>query len=479
MSDTTPSCAIVWFREDLRLADNPALCAAVDSGRPVLALYVHDEEAAGDWAPGGAKKWWLHQNLAALCERLNERGVQLVLRRGEARTVVQDLVEETAAGAVYWNRMYEPWARERDAEIKAALKEAGVEAASFNGHLLREPWTVETKTGGPYKVYTPFWRAIGAESAEYELLDTPGEIGGWGGNAASENLDDWGFEPTKPDWAGGLRDTWTPGEAGARKRLDWFIENALSDYDEDRDFPGVDGTSMMSAYLHLGVISPRQIWMAISGRSGDGPSAFRGELGWREFSYHLLYHFPEFPDRNFQRKFDDFPWREDEDAFRAWTRGMTGYPIVDAGMRQLYEIGWMHNRVRMIVGSFLVKNLLLHWKRGEEWFWDTLVDADLASNSAGWQWVGGCGADAAPYFRIFNPITQGERFDKSGDYVRRWCPELKDLPDKFIQKPWEADAQTLERAGVELGRTYPRRIVDHKETRERALAAFDQIKDAA
>lgn len=475
---------IVWFRQDLRLTDNPALLAARDSGQPVLPVYVLDLEAPGGWAPGPASLWWLHHSLESLSGALEDVGARLWLKKGKADEVIPALAKETKASAVYWNRRYEPWAVNRDSRLKQALKHDGIETRSFNGSLLVEPWDIPTKEGKPYKVYTPFWKALKAKGDPREPAPRAGTLDVYGGAPQSDDLSDWELLPRDPDWAGGLRETWTPGESGARERLNVFLESSLSDYAKGRDRPDRESTSGLSPHLHHGEISPRQVWhateTAVSNQfTREGADKFMAEIGWREFCYNLLYHFPGFPDENFQARFDAFPWREDDEALRAWRRGRTGYPIVDAGMRQLWSIGWMHNRVRMIAGSFLVKDLMIHWKHGETWFWETLVDADLANNSAGWQWIAGSGADAAPFFRIFNPVTQGEKFDPDGAYVRRWVPELKDLPDRFIHKPWEADEATLARAGVKLGDTYPEPLVDHKKARERALDAWTRIKDAA
>ncbi len=471
---------LVWFRNDLRLADNPALTAACESGRPVAALYVLDDKTPGEWKMGGAARWWLHKSLEALAGDLHAAGCQLIRRRGPASDVVLSVARELGAGAVYWNRRYEPWAREADAAIKTALKKAGAEARSFNGSLLVEPWEMQTRTGGPYKVFTPYWRNLRQSLGAISPLPAPRTLRP-AQSIRSDDLSGWGLLPHKPDWAGGLRESWTPGEAGAATRLAAFLANGLSGYDAQRNLPAQDGTSRLSPHLRFGELSPRQAWagaMAASAPDADRDS-FLSEIAWREFSYNLLHHFPRFPDANFQTKFDSFPWADDEAGFTAWTQGRTGYPIVDAGMRQLYATGWMHNRVRMITASFLIKDLLVHWKRGEAWFWDTLVDADLASNSAGWQWTAGSGADAAPYFRIFNPVSQGKKFDPEGEYVRRWVPELGQLAGKSIHEPWTADGATLARAGVILGQTYPKPVIDHAEARKRALEAFDKIKDAA
>ncbi len=473
--------ALVWFRNDLRLSDNPALMAASASGRPLIAVYVLDDENAGAWAMGGASLWWLHHTLASLAQNLEAIGGSLILKRGKADEMIPALADETGAAAVYWNRAYEPWAIARDTQIKAALTQASIEARSFNGSLIVEPWEIATKQGKPYKVFTPFWKSLKASHRPADPIAAPAELS-FAAPPTSDRLDDWALLPTRPDWAGGLRQMWSPGEAGAQTRLTTFIAEGLSDYDTGRDKPAVRGTSFLSPHLHFGEISPRQVWHAIEASpqgQGEDADSYLSEIAWREFSYNLLYHFPSFPEDNFQPRFDHFDWTGTDADFAAWTRGLTGYPIVDAGMRQLYETGWMHNRVRMIVASFLVKDLFIHWRRGEDWFWDTLVDADLASNAAGWQWVAGSGADAAPYFRIFNPVSQGEKFDPDGDYVRKWIPELAKLPRRVIHAPWTADRATLAQAGVTLGLDYPKPIVDHAEARQKALAAFAKIKDAA
>ena len=477
-SDDTP--ALVWLRKDLRLSDNPALLAAAARSGPLLCVYILDDQNAGDWLPGGASKWWLHHSLKNLAQDLAALGGTLVLRRADARKELKALVEETGAGAVYWNRMYEPWAIKRDEAIKSDLKEAGITARSFNGSLIVEPWEIATKQGNPSKVFTPYWRSLKADHAPSPPAGRPDSLV-FADPPRSERLEDFNLLPSRPDWASGPRDSWTPGESGAQGRLGAFIKSRMDDYDSARDVPSTQGTSGLSAHLHHGEISPRQVWHAVkNAKNGatEGADSFLSEIGWREFSYNLLYHFPHFPEKNFQEKFDRFEWTGTDKDYTAWTRGLTGYPIVDAGMRQLYAIGWMHNRVRMITASFLIKDLMVHWRRGEDWFWDTLVDADLASNAAGWQWTAGSGADAAPYFRVFNPVSQGEKFDPQGDYVRTWIPELANLPKRFIHAPWTADRDTLAKAGVVLGQDYPEPIVDHGEARKNALAAFEKIKDA-
>ena len=445
----------------------------------MIPVFILDDETPGKWAWGGASRWWLHHSLEKLAADLEARGVHLVLRSGPSDKVIANLVEETGASAVFWNRCYEPFARKRDEAIKSALKDKGIEAASFNGALLAEPWTVQTKTGDPYKVFTPYWRAEREVIDPSDPLPAPESLKPWK-SIASDDLNDWDLTPAKPDWAKGFAEYWTPGESGARERLDDFLGERLLSYADGRDRPDRDDTSGLSPHLHWGEISPRQIWHATRNASeGKNADKFLSEVGWREFSYNLLYHFPHFPDRNYQDKFDGFPWAGNNAAFEAWTKGKTGYPVVDAGMRQLWQTGWMHNRVRMIAASFLIKHLLIDWRRGQDWFWDTLVDADLANNSASWQWVAGSGADAAPYFRIFNPITQGEKFDPDGKYVKRFVPELAKLPAKYIHAPWTAPDSVLAQAGIRLGTTYPKPIVDHSEARDRALAAFKGLKEAA
>ena len=482
MPETAPT--LLWFRRDLRLDDNPALAAAVERGGPVIPLFVLDDDDAGDWRPGGASRWWLHHALEDLAEALSKAGSPLILRRGKAADVIDAVLQETGADAVYWNRRYEPWATERDGRIKTALKKRDIEVQSFNGSLLYEPWEIVSKQGTPLKVFSPFWRAVQAKGDPAAPLAAPKTLRAPTTATGSEGLDDWSLLPTRPDWAGGLRATWTPGEAGAAERLERFLDEAVPDYKAKRDIPGTAATSALSPHLHFGEISPRRIWhaarLASEARSNEpmdrGTASFLSEICWREFSYNLLFHNPDLPEVSLKREFEDFPWRDDPDGLTAWQRGRTGYPIVDAGMRELWHTGWMHNRVRMIAASFLIKDLLIHWREGEAWFWDTLVDADLANNAASWQWVAGCGADAAPYFRIFNPVLQGEKFDGDGAYVRRWVPELAKLPDAVIHKPWEAKPMELSEAGVTLGKTYPRPIVDHAGARKRALEALETIK---
>lgn len=471
------SPVIVWFRQDLRITDNPALTAAAASGQAVIPVYILDEETDGVRPLGGASRWWLHQSLEKLSAHLATLGAPLVLLRGPAQTRLTDLARESGATAVYWNRCYEPGAIARDKIIKTSLQDTSIAVESFNGSLLYEPWVIRTKQDKPYRVFTPFYRMILSHGTPGGPGTAPSKLDRFDAALTGDTLSYWNLLPTKPDWARGLRETWTPGEAGAQALLDDFLDETVDDYKKERDFPGIAATSRLSPHLHFGEISPRQIWAQTSAREPSaGNETFLKEVVWREFGYHLLYYNPEMPTAPLQEKFKSFPWTKNDAHLEAWQSGQTGYPIVDAGMRELWHTGTMHNRVRMIVASFLVKHLLIHWREGEAWFWDTLVDADLASNTANWQWVAGCGADAAPYFRIFNPITQGEKFDADGDYVRRWVPEIADLPDDVLHKPWEADPVTLKSAGVDLGTTYPKPIVDHKTAREQALAALATIK---
>ncbi|MEM8616023.1 MAG: deoxyribodipyrimidine photo-lyase [Pseudomonadota bacterium] len=472
----------MWFRRDLRLTDNPALTAASNhNGGPLVCLFINETDEPHRTL-GGASKWWLDKSLRSLKASMEACGGQLILRRGEAKTILNEVIEETGANAVFWNRRYDKAGRDIDTEIKEDLKERGLHVESFNASVLTEPWTMKTGSGNYYKVFTPYWKAVQANYQPSEAAAAPSDLETLQG-IMSESLDDWNLHPTGPDWSGGFSD-WQPGEAGAKAKLLAFLDGPLSTYGNDRNRPDLEkGTSRLSPHLAFGEIGPSQIWRAVKDRIASGEAdhdsamVFLSEICWRDFAYVLLFHNPEIARENFKRDFDLLPWRTDEEALRAWQRGQTGYPIVDAGMRQLYETGWMHNRVRMIVASFLTKHLLIHWREGEDWFWGCLVDADPASNGASWQWTAGSGADAAPYFRVFNPITQGEKFDESGDYVRRWCPELKDLPRKYLYQPWEADAVTLHKAGVKLGETYPEPIVSHKEGRQRALDAYDTLKE--
>ncbi|MBK5957128.1 deoxyribodipyrimidine photolyase [Rhodoplanes elegans] len=474
---------LVWFRDDLRLADNPALTAAAGGDGPVVAVYVLDDESPGVRPLGGASRWWLAGSLRALAADLRARGVHLVLRRGPAAQVVPTLVEEIGAAEVVWNRRYDPAAAAVDDTVADALAARGVGVASFQASLLVEPAQMRTKTGGAYGVFTPFLRALLARPAPRSALPAPKTLRGVAG-VPSDRLEDWSLEPTAPDWAAGFRPLWTPGEAAAGARLAAFLDDGLKGYATLRDRPDRTNTSRLSPHLRFGEISPFQIFHAArhareagrGGASSQDIDKFIAELVWREFSYHLLDHNPGLATKNYQPRFDAFPWRSDASALHAWQRGETGYPIVDAGMRELWTTGWMHNRVRMVVASFLVKHLLIDWREGERWFWDTLLDADPANNAASWQWVAGSGADAAPYFRIFNPILQGEKFDPDGAYVKHWIPALRGLGAQHVHRPFDMPRLELAAAGVTLGQNYPAPLVDHKVARERALAALAETK---
>jgi deoxyribodipyrimidine photo-lyase len=470
---------LVWFCRDLRLADNPALHAAAASGRPVIPLFVLDE-TDGVRAPGAAGRWWLDKSLAALAESLEETGSRLILRRGEAAKIVQDVAKAANAHAVFWNRLYDPGVTERDAALEKALRADGVEVQTFNASLLFEPGAVTTKTGGVYQVFTPFWSAARSAVGDFSIHHAPKQLVAPGRWPRSEMLSSWGLHPSKPDWSKGFG-VWTPGEAGAQKRLHTLTDDKLGAYPKRRDQPETEGTSRLSPHLHWGEIGPRKVFRAVETaghrhHQHSQAEKFLTELGWRDFNHLILAERPDVPTKNFKAAFDDFPWRKDKRAFAAWSKGLTGYPMVDAGMRELWATGYMENRVRMIAASFLIKHLLLDWRDGEAWFWDTLLDADLANNVMNWQWVAGSGADASPFFRIFNPIAQGEKFDPDGAYVRRWIPALKHLPAQYVHAPWTASEDVLRQAGIKLGDDYPKPMVDHDEARQRALAALRSMR---
>lgn len=479
----TSSPTIHWFRQDLRLSDNPALCAAAATGA-VVPIYILDDETAGQDRMGSASRWWLHHSLAALNLALDGK---LLFFRGDAATILANLVTQIEAGGVYWNRCYEPWRITRDTALKKRLGDLGVTVESHNGSLLWEPWDIAKQDGTPYRVFTPFYRR-GCLSATppRQPLGPPASLDLWQVDGkiltGASDLGGLGLLP-RHQWQDNIARHWTPGETSAQARLDDFVRNGLAGYKEGRNFPAKQNVSRLSPHLHFGEISTNQAWYAVrdvadSGRLESDADNFLSELGWREFSHSLLYQFPELPRANLQAKFDGFPWADNPDHLAKWQRGQTGYPIVDAAMRELWQTGYMHNRLRMVVGSFLVKNLRLHWHHGEAWFWDCLVDADLANNSASWQWIAGCGADAAPYFRVFNPVTQGQKFDPDGTFTRRFVPELAKLPVKYLFNPWEAPAHILADAGVVLGENYPRPIVDVKQSREAALAAFASLRNS-
>jgi deoxyribodipyrimidine photo-lyase len=435
------AATLLWFRQDLRLTDNPALAAAVERGAPIIPVYIWAPEEEGSWAPGAASKWWLHHSLAALSAELEKRGSRLLVRRGPTEETLLRLTVETGAGAVLWNRRYEPAAVARDSRVKASLRAQGLLAESFNGSLLFEPWTIANQAGQPFRVFTAFWRACMSRNVAPPSKDGPKRLRSPEKWPHSLELSGLRLEPAI-DWAGGLREVWQPGEAAARIQCKRFLDDASGEYESNRNRPDLAGTSRLSPHLHFGEISPGQIWRTVKDET------YLRQIIWREFAHHLLFHHPESPDKPLRSEFAAFPWKRNAKLLKAWQRGKTGYPLVDAGMRELWHTGWMHNRVRMVVASFLVKHLLIGWQEGAAWFWDTLVDADLANNTLGWQWVAGCGADAAPYFRIFNPTIQAGKFDPDGAYVRRWAPGSSELTP----------------------------VVDHDEARRRALAALATIR---
>lgn len=474
--------AIMWFRQDLRIQDNPALVQAAEHGR-VLPIYIWDDIHPKEWLPGAASRWWLHHALADLAKALQNK---LVFFRGDPSVILPDIAKHASASGIFWNRCYEPWQRQRDTQLKTQLQETGLTVRSTNGSLLWEPWTILKKDKTPYRVFTPFYRkGCLAATAPREPLPAPDSLAFFDGTIpAAQTLEQLPLLPecgqvNGQRWDAQLAPHWQISETAAQEKLQHFLTERLSNYKEGRNFPEQRAVSTLSPYLHFGQLSPHAAWHgAMSLTESDNQDCFCSELGWREFSHNLLYHNDTLPNTNLQTKFDRFDWRVDPSALRAWQYGLTGIPFVDAGMRELYQTGYMHNRVRMVVGSFLVKNLMIHWQAGATWFWDCLVDADLANNSASWQWVAGTGADAAPYFRVFNPVTQGEKFDPTGEYTRRWLPELAQLPNKFLFSPWTAPTAVLQSAGIKLGIDYPQPIVDLKASRVRALDAFSALKTA-
>ena len=479
--DNSPT--ICWFRLDLRLDDNPALNAAIARGGTVIPVFIWSPEEENPWPPGAASRWWLHHSLEKLDAELHNRGSKLILRRGPTAATLRLLAKETGANRVFWNRRFEPILAWRDEKVHRDLSDHGITAEHFLDSVLFDPQKLLNRSGKPFQVFTPFWKTClsGDEPAEpvaaKSQLPSPST---WPG---SLKLTELRLLPTI-DWAVGMRETWQPGFAGADSMLRQFCASAIANYCEGRDQPNRIGTSRLSPHLHFGEISPRQVWhfikQAHNERLGSGLSiaaeSFLRQLGWREFAIHLLHHFPHTSQQPLRNEFSRFDWNHDSDALRRWQTGQTGYSYIDAGMRELWSTGWMHNRVRMAVASFLVKDLRISWLEGAKWFWDTLVDADLANNTLGWQWTAGCGADAAPYFRIFNPVTQAEKFDPQAKYVRHWVPELSKLPDRWIHQPWNAPNEVLAAARVKLGETYPQPMVDHDTARKEALSAFRALR---
>jgi len=471
---------LVWFRNDLRLKDNPALLAACATGIDLIPLYIYDPKGTTEWAIGSASRWWLHHSLSELRQSLKTFGSDLVLRSGSEFDILTQVIEQESVDYVFWNRRYSPDDIVIDTAIKRVLKSRGVKVQTFNGSLLYEPWEVVRAGGEPYKVFTPFWNALQKQGLYRMPEAAPEGIPHLPKIQAGPEIADLDLLPRIP-WDQGFCEEWEVSERAAESRLRTFKHGAIMGYQQMRDRPDIEGTSKLSPYLHFGQISPRQIVGELLDTTGiiggAGGLAFVREIAWRDFAHHLLYYFPDTQDQPLDKRFVRFPWSQDDEALKRWQRGMTGVPIVDAGMRELWHTGWMHNRVRMIVASFLTKNLQLHWLHGSRWFWDTLVDADLASNSFGWQWSAGCGADAAPFFRIFNPVLQGKKFDPNGDYVRLWVPELSRMPLAYLHEPWAAPLTVKQTAGVVLGEQYPEPIVDLKESRRVALEGFATLKE--
>jgi deoxyribodipyrimidine photo-lyase len=471
------SAALVWFRNDLRLDDNPAFDYAIQSGLPIICLYIHGAEKR---PLGGASRWWLHHSLSKLNAHLESKGGSLVIEKGNPKEVLNNLIAKHHVKLVTWGRRYDAASIAEDTTIKKDLKDQGLEVHSFNTSLLFEPHHIKNKQGTPFQVFTPFWKHCQTLEEPRKPLLLPHSINFYSSLPSRQifntHLESLQLLPHRPDWSGGLQESWQPGEDGARLRLDTFLHNALENYQEERNRPDLEGTSKLSPHLHFGEISLNTIYhrtlevMAGNPSTHHGGTHFLSELGWREFSTHLIHHFPHIENEPLKKEFERFPWEENSTLLKAWQKGLTGYPIVDAGMRELWHTGWMHNRVRMIAASLLIKGLFIHWKRGEEWFWDTLVDADIANNTASWQWVAGSGADAAPYFRIFNPVLQGQKFDPQGNYIKKWIPELEGIEPENLHTPW------LSKKWANISGKYPAPIVDHGESRDKALKLYKLIR---
>lgn len=485
--------SIILFRRDLRLHDNAALFHALSKGQ-ILPIYIHDNgnNENNKWSIGGASKWWLHHSLEALNRQFKKQNHCLYFFQADIKqsifNVLLKLCQDNNCHHIFWNRRYEPAHIEHDTILKQQLNDMNITVHSFNNNLLSEPWQQMNKQGKPYKVFTPYWRHC--KNSFLSQLQIPEPLAYPSFPKTKQNwliqnnvnLQEFNLLPNKPNWAAEFNQYWQAGEQAALKNWDHFLMNSINKYDESRNIPSIDGTSKLSSHLAFGEISVRQIWHDVLQRqiydksSNEDLNRYLSEIGWREFSYYQLYHFPKLPKENFNPRFDNFRWNKQNSQLQSWQQGLTGYPLVDAGMRELWQTGYMHNRVRMVVASFLCKDLLIHWQAGAKWFWDTLLDADLASNSASWQWCAGCGADAAPFFRIFNPTTQSEKFDSQGQYIRRWVPELSHLPNKYIHSPVNAPSMVLTDANVTLGKTYPQPIVDHKAARLDALERYKDLK---
>ncbi|HMO18829.1 MAG TPA: deoxyribodipyrimidine photo-lyase [Oligoflexia bacterium] len=479
MAKISHKTSLFWFRRDLRVKDNEALHTAANESDFLICIYIHSPKEESPWPPGGASRWWLHHALSDLEKNLKKLGSHLIIKSGSSADIIKSIAEENSVSKVYWNRLYDPTTIKRDIQIKEELTSANIKVFSFPGSLLKEPWEIKNSSGNPYQVFTPFWRALSGQISD---LEPDLEIRKFPPSTKTVHSDELSTLKLLPkiSWDKEFYPFWKPTEKGAWDILENFIISSIQDYKTERDFPFKQATSFLSPYLHFGQITPKSIWRTIHNAFNSSKvnsiEPFLRQLGWRDFAHHLLYHFPHTDSEPLKSDFKNFPWQRNKPALSAWQKGQTGVPIVDAGMRELWATGIMHNRVRMIAASFLVKNLRIHWIEGAKWFWDTLVDADLANNSLGWQWVAGSGADAAPYFRIFNPVSQSEKFDSEGLYIRKWVPEISSLPDKWIHKPWEAPKNVLDAANVILGKTYPKLLCDLKATREEALNAYYSLK---